>query len=246
MNIETQLKAIESDVNEIKENVQKVYDAGAKSEYDKFWDSCQGKGRRTYYTHAFSGIGWNDTTFKPKYDIVPVGSYCCVGMFNSASIKNLKQILIDCDVTMDLSKASPLIQVFQSDSITTLPKIDMSSCKDGNSYTFYSSSLKSIDELVVNENVVFDSTTFGNASSLTNLKISGVIGKSLSLSSSPLSVESAKSVINALKNYAGTSNNLKYKLALKPTVWTALNNAEAPPSGDTWQLYVNSLGWNCA
>lgn len=230
----------------IAENEQKVYDAGAKSEYDKFWDSYQSKGKRTYYTHAFAGSGWNNTTFKPKYDIVPVGSYNCAGMFQSATIKNLKQILIDCGVTMDLSKASPLTQVFQSNSITMLPKVDMSSCKDGNTYTFYSSSLKSIDELVVTENVVFDSTTLGNASSLTNLKISGVIGKSLSLSSSPLSVESAKSVINALKNYAGTSNNLKYKLTLKPAVWTALNNAEAPPSGNTWQLYVNSLGWNYA
>jgi hypothetical protein len=35
--------------------------------YDLFWDQFQTKGTRTDYNSAFSGIAWNDATFKPKY-----------------------------------------------------------------------------------------------------------------------------------------------------------------------------------
>ena len=71
----------------------------------------------------------------------------------------------------------------------------------------------------------------------------GTIGKSIEFPHSPLTIDSCKSIINALKNYADTDYKLQYKLTLKNTVWEALNSAEAPPSGNTWQEYVQSLGW---
>ena len=35
--------------------------------YDLFWDQFQTNGTRTDYNNAFSGIAWNNATFKPKY-----------------------------------------------------------------------------------------------------------------------------------------------------------------------------------
>ena len=54
----------------IAENEQKVYEAGAKSEYDKFWDSFQINGTRRNYPWTFAGSGWADDTYNPKYEII--------------------------------------------------------------------------------------------------------------------------------------------------------------------------------
>ena len=35
--------------------------------YDLFWDQFQTNGTRTDYNSAFSGVAWNNATFKPKY-----------------------------------------------------------------------------------------------------------------------------------------------------------------------------------
>lgn len=42
---------------------------GMQTEYDRFWDTYQDEGNRTDYTNAFSGIGWVNEIFKPKYPI---------------------------------------------------------------------------------------------------------------------------------------------------------------------------------
>ena len=47
---------------------------GKQAEYDRFWDGYQGNGNATYYNHRFAGQGWNRETFRPKYNIVVVGS----------------------------------------------------------------------------------------------------------------------------------------------------------------------------
>ena len=57
----------------IAENEQKVYEAGKKSQYDEFWDTYQTNGQRTNYTYAFSGLGWTDNLYKPKYPITFAG-----------------------------------------------------------------------------------------------------------------------------------------------------------------------------
>lgn len=54
----------------IAENEQKVYAAGQKAEYDRFWDNVQNYGNRTSYINGFSGASWNDKTYNPKYPIV--------------------------------------------------------------------------------------------------------------------------------------------------------------------------------
>ena len=109
---------------------------------------------------------------------------------------------------------------------------------------FYQNSwLHTIDEMIFKESQTYTTYVFYGCSKLVNIKASGTIATTISFSYCPLSVESAKSIINILKNYAGTDNEYTYKLTFKSTVWTALNEAEAPPTGDTWQEYVQTLGW---
>ena len=58
----------------IAENEQKVYNAGYWEGYygyhNEFWDAFQVNGTRTDYHMAFSGGGWTDMIFQPKYDLI--------------------------------------------------------------------------------------------------------------------------------------------------------------------------------
>ena len=90
----------------IAENEQKVFEAGRTQEWNDFWDIYQSRGSRRAYEHAFRGLvagsvnGWNDSNFKPKYDIIASNlAYC----FQYSSITNLKQILEDCGVSLSFS-----------------------------------------------------------------------------------------------------------------------------------------------
>lgn len=52
----------------IAENQQMIYEAGEAAGYsDALWEAYQDSGNRTDYTSAFSGKGWTDGNYKPKY-----------------------------------------------------------------------------------------------------------------------------------------------------------------------------------
>lgn len=63
------MSAIATKLTTIAENQQKVYNAGKKAEYDRFWKVFQENGQRGNYFYAFAGGGWTPETFKPKYPI---------------------------------------------------------------------------------------------------------------------------------------------------------------------------------
>ena len=56
-------------LDDMAENVPKVYDAGVQSEYDRFWDNYQQNGNRRNYWGAFSLWFWTDEVFNPKYPL---------------------------------------------------------------------------------------------------------------------------------------------------------------------------------
>jgi hypothetical protein len=60
--------SIEEKLVSIAENEQKVYAAGVKSEYDRFWDAAQNYGAKVKGLIKFWN-GWNKDNFKPKYTI---------------------------------------------------------------------------------------------------------------------------------------------------------------------------------
>jgi hypothetical protein len=73
----------------IAENQQKVFDAGARSEYDRLWDALQMNGTRTVYAIGFAGHCWTDDVFDPKYPITATTN--ATYMFWNSRITEIKQ-----------------------------------------------------------------------------------------------------------------------------------------------------------
>lgn len=89
---------------------------------------------------------------------------------------------------------------------------------------------------------------FTACGSLTNFTIESPIPSSISFSSSSkLTIDSLKNIINALVDYLGTENEGKYTLTLHSTSKKNLDNEGATaPDGLTWIAYAQSKGWNIA
>lgn len=215
---------------------------GRQAEWSDFWDTFQSKGSRRAYIQAFMSTGWTNDNFRPKYNVIMTGS--AQQVFANTRITNIKQCLEQQGVVLDTSGATALSQAFQNARSTHIPTVDATSCPSyAVTYTFNSSYIKEIEKFVViEEHNLAD--TFAGASALTTIVIDGTIGKNVSFSSSPLNVESMKSVINHLKNYAGTSNDGTYKVTFSTARWTALEASGSAPDGGTWKDYVvYTLGW---
>ena len=239
--------------SEYSEYVTKVYDKGVadgkQAENNVYW-SCVNS-NVSHSSPAGIYTPFTDETFRPNGDV-----FCGWESFYYSKITNLKAILEERGLNLCCYTG---YNTFYGSKITHLPKIYRAEYNNGkyelddsdygyplSYYTFYNcKDLISIDE-VINMTGSDFSNCFSGCSSLTYVRFRNIINKNANFKYSPLSVDTAKHIISKLKNFKGTSSEFTYKLTLNGTVWTALNEAETPPIGETWQLYVNSLGWNCA
>lgn len=224
---------------ELADMVDVVYGVGAESgkqaEHDHFWDVYQQNGNRVSYENAFAGVGWTDETFEPKYDIVPTSTYM---MFRYTEITKDVSKYVDC------SKATNNAYSFYGAKIKNLI-VDFSSATGLMSAIGYSQATESIKLKISNAGVKL-TDMFVNMQKLTSLMIDGkIIESTINLGISPLTAESAKSLINALWDYSGTANEFKYKVTFSATTKTALEAEGATaPNGDTWLNYMTAKGWN--
>lgn len=156
------------------------FEAGQKSEYDRFWDVFQENGKRVRYNYGFSGRGWTDETFKPKYDMAIVNAE---RMFMYSSITDISR----SGRTLDISKAANIgYMFFFALRLQRVPVLDCRSVNDdGLSYMFYmgntENALERIEKIIVRD----DGTTkftraFYGLDKLTYIRFEGVIGLSLS------------------------------------------------------------------
>ena len=227
----------------IAENEQRVFDAGKKTEWDNFWDAYQYNGKRIGYFCAFSGIGWNDKTFKPKYNMAVKGS--ALEMFMYCEVTDIVKSLNECGVTLDFSNADSCKNLFVYSKTKALPVLNFSKSNNAEQFVMQCRNLVTIEKIISNENLVFKNNAFKDCTALTNITFEGVIGQSLDMSySTALLVDSMKSIISCLKNYSGTSNEFTYKLSLSEDSWAALEADSTAPDGNTWKEYVGTLGWN--
>ena len=196
--------------SEFANKIDEVYEAGQQSEYDRFWDGYQEKGKRRAYWGAFAERGWNDSNLKPKYPII-ASEANYMFFLNRATV--IPQVEFTC---------GSLLSVFQNlYNAHTIQKLVL---RDNGTQTFPS--------------------TFNNAPYLANIIIEGVIGKSVSFQWSPLTAESAISVITHLKDYSGTDSEFVNTLTLSSSTKTALDNEGATsPNGNTWDDYITDIGW---
>lgn len=200
------------------------YIAGQQAEYDRFWDAFQQNGNRTNYSYAFYGQGWNDKSFKPKYDIKPnTGSQ----MFYKSPVTNLVDSLEQAGVTLDMSNCADVYNMFADcTALTEVPHIDLSKANSGTNVFSWCVKLKKIELTLAPSTFSSYSLWFNRCDSLEDLTINGTIDKSgMDLSASTkLTHDSLMSVINALADHAG--NGTAYTITLGATNLAKLTDAE--------------------
>ena len=234
-------------LDDMPEGINEVYEVGKEKEWSDFWDSYQDYGKRRYYKNAFSGNCWNERTFLPKYDIIDTSGQ---NTFQESLIYvDLREHLNNLGVKLDTSGVKYMTYYFYSSQFTALPEISTVSSASVNCCFQNTTFLKSIDKLILKEDGSQSLTnTFTSASRLENIIIEGVIGKDISFSYSPLSVESMVSIITHLKNYTGTESAGNYTLTLKDSCKTlmAQQGAMDELDGKTYDAYIADIGWNLA
>lgn len=207
----------------VTENRQKLYDAGKQAEYDSFWDSLQNYGKRTNYSYGFSGAGWSNATFRPKYDIVCKPAN---GLFQSCTIGNLKRILNDCGVRLDMSQSDNNDYIFNGAyNVTHIPIMDFTAQSVNRrvlNYTFQlCRNLVYIEKIIVpNDGTMTYTGTFAKCEKLEYIRFSGVIGNNISFSDSPLDKDSFSDIIAHLSDTV-TGKTITFKKTAKEAAFTA-------------------------
>lgn len=227
------------------EAVDPVFEAGKKSEYDAFWDMYQNYGQRNEYTCAFSGKGWDDATFCPKYDIIPIYSY---DMFKLSLITDLEFLLNRCGVVLDLSKSGRASGLFSScDIMTVCPEIDISATTYLPLTQLYSNckQLHTIRKLKIRED---GGNTFSNAfelcTSLENIILEGTIGSAFDIHwSTKLSKDSIISIVNALSTSTSGLTVTLSQTAVNTAFETSPGEADGSTSDEWAALIATKTNW---
>lgn len=243
------------------------YDDGKQAQYDGFWDTYQQNGNRKDYVNAFAGVGWNDATFKPKYNIAPTTAN---NIFSQTGITDLVKCLNDAGVSFDLSNWNgDGYVVTSSKHLQTLPLLD---CRKATKLTyllFNCDVLRSVEKIILKSD---GSQTIGAyflklLPKLEEIRFDGSIGNSFEIKDSPLlSVASVQSIIDHLKDLTGeTTQTLtvhgdvgaamtpEQKAGIIAKNWTLVYNGQltftirmtashtyAFEDGMTWQAFVDS------
>lgn len=230
-------------LDDMASGVNEVYEAGKKAEYDAFWDNFTVEGKNIPY--LFAGGGWCKDNFKPKRDFpITQGIFYDHNYNNGKNRYDLAAHLEELGIK--ISKVVNTRDAFNTARFTRIPELDLTTSIDNKltSNTFNGMYyLVTIDKLIVEEDRQYQGT-FTQCNTLQNITFDGVIGRNISFSYSPLTVESMKSIITHLKNYAGTTSEFTYKITFSSACLTALEaEGTTSPSGNTWTEYIEELGW---
>lgn len=215
------------------------------AEYDRFWDSFQNYGKKTNYMYAFAGDGWTEQTLKPKYIIKPIDTSAstrrAIAMFTY--LNRSGDTYFDMDELckkLDFSQIISAQNMFANAQVKNIT-VDFSNCTTiqgcfsaGDGGAVNNITLKVSEKCTNMSNVFYYQSTY-----LTDLKFTddSVINSSqIDLKrATNLTHESLMSIINALKDYSGTSTTMT--IALGETNINKLSDSEkAIASGKGWTL----------
>lgn len=132
------------------------------------------------------------------------------------------------------------------DTNITNTKVSLDASGRTLNYTFRDSDIETIPELIVNESTDLNNG-FTSCSKLKNITITGTLAKSVTMNACPLTVESMKSIILALKDYSGTGDEGTYSVTFSSARKTMLEEegATAVYNGTacTWAELIEHKGW---
>lgn len=249
---------------ELAGEVEKVFEAGKDKGLRMVMNSIQNNGIRKDCIALFKHWYNPEETFYPVHNIKPVGSVNQMfGEFNRFEEENGKMVdkinsgrtnttfnlverLKECNVEIDFSEATAYNYAFINCRTTHFPLIDarsMTSCPG----TFQYSHVQYVEKIILPEEGKGITGLFSYWYAVIEIRFEGkILGGVDAHHSYQMSADSAKSIISCLENYAGTDKELTYSFILHSNVWTRLNESGAPPSENTWEEYVNTLGYNVA
>ena len=167
----------------IANNAQKVYNAGKKAEYERFWNNhqCDSTGAIiTNCRYMFSGTGWRDNNFKPLYAVKPATAE---GMFRHSSIINA---LYEHKDKFDFSNCTTVSQIFAYGLVAKVGVIDTrktTNASDLNYFAHSNSNLTIVDKLILKTDGSQTFTNFANQAPLKEIRIEGVIGNTITFPS---------------------------------------------------------------
>ncbi len=169
------------------------------------FERIQDGGNTQNYYYAFAYDRFDDTNFYPVYPI----------KFSNGT--------------------TPGRYTFYGATGITDTKVEIVANSNNIDYCFNGcTNLVTIRKLTTTDTTNFNAS-FGGCSALENIIIGGTIGKNISFSYSPLTVESMKSIINALKDYSGTSTT--YTLTFRADRENMLTDEEkAVATNKGWTL----------
>jgi hypothetical protein len=213
------LDMMASKLGEVSDLYNSGYEAGVDNEWSTVWDGIQCNGTRGNYYYFFANEGWNDTNFKPKYNIIPTNAHC---MFYHTKITDLVGILKKQGVVLDFSKTTDLRYMAQVAAIKEFGVIDTRSCTSLNNTIFGDTySLHTIEKMIFKED---GSQSRGGTVSmwgqfaLKNITIEGVVGanfdwthaSNLTRDSILGKVTTDEEIITAGKNLINLNNTYYY------------------------------------
>lgn len=223
---------------------------GSNETKRQIFGAWQNKGKRTNYAYGCYCVPMIDNYFYPQYDIKATDLTAmfrgCTAVDATVGFDLVKR-LNECGVTLDTSDGTALTLIFAYAQICTLPTIDFSAGTKAASIanTFTGNTRLHTIEKVIFKEVFTYANTFDSCTRLKNLTAGGTIAHSINFSWSPLTAESAKSLILCLKDYAGTDDEFVNSITFSETTLALLEAEGATsPNEDTWLEYVASIGWN--
>lgn len=229
-------------LDDMASGVNEVYEAGKQAEYDEFWDSYQNNGNRKKYEFAFAGNGWNPTNFKPKHPIKPTSARM---MFYLA--ENLVGE-IEPIIGIDFSECTEFVQAFQNLGVSRLGVLDLRKAEGASGIFTNLHNIETIDKVKVGENLP---AGFGltNSTKLKNLIMEGVMPQNVNAPNAPFTLESLKSIITCLKDFAeDTTNHYKRTVTFKTSAFDVLEaegeTAEYNGTACTWAELIDNKKWN--
>lgn len=218
------------------EDLQAKYDEGKQAEYDRFWDGVQQNGALRNYDNVFSGVGWNMTTFKPKYDIIATACYMT---FRSTGITDLGVALGGKRCAFN---TTTLQYTFSNTSLVIIDGVEfLKPLTYINTAFQYSSKLREIRvPIPISETATSLNDAFSGCSSLEYVRFTGVIPVNFSFQSCKKLTKA--SIENIMETLSTTATGKTVTFA-KVAVDKAFETSEGANDGSTsaeWSTLVNT------
>ena len=214
--------------------------AGEGSALDEWWDKFQNYGNRRGYAGAFAN--WPTNLIYPKYNIIN-GSGDAVYMFAywgnldspvEQSV-DLAARLEQCGVTLDLSKATNVQNLFYRNTVVTrVPPLNLSSSNYNYNLFYRCEKAVTIGTITAKQSAEWQSGAFYHCDALENITFTpGTIGNSIQFQhSTKLTPESIESIIE------GLSDSVSGKTCSINS--TAVNNLISEWGSQGWMSLVQS------